>query len=136
MIPHWVQPYVGVPFKEKGRDRSGWDCWGCLSVALHEQRGIEVPSYTEGYATTQDRDEIAAMMRGEIARQWQPVDESDVQPFDAITLRILGMPMHCGLVIAPGLFLHALRGIGTVVERWDSLLWRKRVMGFVRWHPS
>jgi len=135
MIPLWVQRYVGVPFKEKGRAWDGWDCWGCVRMVLQERQGIMLPSYTEGYDTSEDRDEIAAMMRGETTSHWQPVGELEVHPCDGIVLRILGMPIHFGVVVAPGLFLHALRGVGTVVERWDSLLWQRRVVGFLRWQP-
>lgn len=132
MIPLWVAPYVKVPFKEKGRDWSGWDCWGCVRMVLREQLGLTVPSYTEDYQTTNDREEIVAIMRGEAALHWQEIQMPEAALFDCIELRISGLPIHFGIVVSPPWFLHATKS-GTACERWDSVLWKQRIMGFVRW---
>jgi len=133
----WAQAYLGVPYVEKGRDRSGWDCWGMVRHILAEQRGLVLPSYTERYTTDRDRLEIEALMRGEILEHWTMIPLSDARPFDGVLIRILGHPIHCGLVVQPPFFLHAIRRIGTVMERWDSAIWEKRVLGAARWsHES
>ncbi len=135
-IPAWAQQYVGVPFKERGRDRAGWDCWGCVRAVYQEQRGIELPSYVEGYQTVTDVKEIEAMMRGEVASNWVEVPPAEVAVFDGIMLRVMGEPIHFGVIVAPYFFLHALKSVGTVIERYDSILWNKRVLAFMRWRPA
>jgi cell wall-associated NlpC family hydrolase len=87
-----------------------------------------------GVATPEDLEDIASIVRGERSR-WVAVDEKDARPGDVIEIRIQGLPCHVGIVIAPRLFLHALRDVGGVVERWDDMMWRRRVLGFWR-HPE
>ena len=40
---------IPVPFKEQGRDRAGWDCWGIIVCAYREVYGIELPDLGEYY---------------------------------------------------------------------------------------
>jgi cell wall-associated NlpC family hydrolase len=44
MIPNWAAQYVGLPFRDKGRARTGLDCYGLVVLVLREQFGVEVPS--------------------------------------------------------------------------------------------
>ena len=129
-----LSSYIGLPFVEKGRDRAGVDCWGLVAMALREHFSVEVPSYTEDYTTTQEGAEIAALI-GRESVSWPEVSLADAMPGDVLILRVMGRPWHCGLVIAPFYFLHAERGVGVVKERWDSLLWGRRIVGVHR-HPE
>ena len=125
---------IGVPFIEKGRDLSGWDCWGCVAWGLKQGFGVEVPSYHEHYATTKDGEEITALINRE-SLGWQPVECSQAQPGDVLILRIKGRPWHAALVVEPPWFIHADRDVGTVRERWDGIAWTQRLIGLYR-HPE
>jgi len=127
-------PYIGLPFVEHGRARGGVDCWGLVRLILHEQFGLDVPSYTESYTTTQEGAEIAALIVRESVG-WPEVLLAAAQPGDVLILRIMGQPWHCGMVIESPYFLHADRTMGTVRDRWDSLLWSRRILGVHR-HPE
>ena len=132
MQPAWARSYLGIPFQEKGRTRTGLDCYGLVRLVFHEQLGIELPSYAEDYATTTDAVEIAALFQGELASQWHEIPLAQAQLFDVVILRILGEPIHFALVLDPPYFLHVFRGTDVTVERWDSLTWQKRLVGVVR----
>lgn len=125
---------IGVPFLKKGRDMSGWDCWGAVRFGLLNGFGVEVPSFTEDYTTSDDRESVSALITRE-SIDWPEVPLSEAQPGDVLILRVLGQPWHCGLVVEPPYFIHAGRSVGTVRTRWDSLLWEKRILGVHR-HPK
>lgn len=122
---------IGVPFLEKGRGLTGWDCWGACWYGLAYGFGIQVPSYTEDYSTTQEGDEIAALI-GRESLGWPVVPLAEAQPGDVLILRVKGRPWHCGLVVEPPWFVHADRQAGTVKERYDALIWSKRVVAVHR----
>ena len=45
----------------------------------------------------------------------------------------MGQPMHVGVVVAAGRFLHVDRGIATCVDRLDSIRWWRRLLGAYRY---
>lgn len=122
-----IAQMIGVPFLEKGRDLSGFDCWGAVRHGLREAFGIPVPSYTESYTTTREGEEIAALI-GRESTGWDEVALSALQPGDVLILRIKGHPWHCGLVVDPPYFIHTDRATGTVKDRWDSIRWAQRIV--------
>lgn len=133
MRPSWITGYLQLPFQEHGRTRAGLDCYGLVRLILAEQQGIALPSYAEDYATTTDVEAIAALVRGEVASAWRAVPVSEARLCDVAILRMAGQPMHVGLVLDQPYFVHTMRGAWSCVERWDALLWRKRLLGVVRW---
>lgn len=130
-MPPWVKDYIGIPFKEKGRDRNGCDCWGLVYLILRAVFNIDVPSYAEGYETVQDQAEIMALRDRELP-SWREVVRADAMAGDVIALRIQGEPTHYGLVLEPGLMLHTHKGIDSCAERYDGLLWKHRIVGIYR----
>jgi cell wall-associated NlpC family hydrolase len=124
--------YVGLPFAEHGRDRSGVDCYGLLRLVAAEEHGIALPSYAEGYATVTDLREIPALVAGGIEREWGQVDPGQEREGDAVLLRVLGQPLHVGIVLTPPRFLHVMKGIDACVEDYRSAVWTRRVLGFYR----
>ena len=126
-----IAQMIGVPFLEKGRDMSGFDCWGATRFGLLHAFGIAVPSYTESYTTTREGEEIAALI-GRESIGWDEVALSALQPGDVLILRMKGHPWHCGLVVDPPYFIHADRATGTVKDRWDSIRWSQRIVSVHR----
>lgn len=134
MRPAWVGPYLEIPFAERGRTREGLDCYGLVRLIYHDQRNIELPSYTESYTTTTDREEITAIYRGAVSSHWREVPVAQAATFDVTIIRMLGDPIHFGLVLDPPWFLHIRKGIWSSIERWDSLIWKRRLVGVARWN--
>lgn len=132
MLPDWVNIYIGLPFKEHGRDRQGVDCWGLVRLVLGEEFGIRLPSYADGYASTEDAEDIGRLVRGEMA-PWRDVSHAEEQPGDVVLMRLMNQPMHVGLVVGAGWMLHIEEGIDACLERYDSAKWRRRVLGIYRY---
>jgi cell wall-associated NlpC family hydrolase len=130
-LPDWVARYHGRPFEEKGRGPDAYDCWGLVVDFYRRELGIDLPQLLEGYETTRDLHAIAALAAREKSR-WSPIDEAAALAGDVVEFRILGEEAHVGLVVARGMFLHALRGQGVVLERWRSVHWSARFLGVFR----
>lgn len=131
-IPIWVGHYIGLPFKEHGRDRSGIDCWGLVRLVMGEQFGVSLPSYATHYDSTTREDQLAPLIEEE-RKWWIPVEAGKEQLGDVVVLRMRGQPIHVGLVIETGRMLHAEVGIGSVLDSYKSARWHLRVTGFYRY---
>lgn len=130
--PEWCASYLRIPFREKGRDRTGVDCWGLVRLALEEQFGfLGLPGYEDGYRDTADRDGIAEAVRSGLLQGWEPADSPAAGSL--VILRLAGRPWHCGLMANRTWMLHTLEGTGVCVERVDGLLWRNRIEGWWRY---
>jgi cell wall-associated NlpC family hydrolase len=137
----WVTRYLNIPFKERGRTRAGVDCYGLVRLIYQEQRHIELPSYTEHYATTADYEEITALVRGEAGSKWHEILLAHATTYDGLIFRLVGQPTHFGLVLDPPWFIHAIKRdrqtVGrTWMERWDTTEWRHRLVAAVRWQGA
>lgn len=132
-IPAWVSDYVGLPWRGKGRDREGLDCYGILRLVLAERFAVALPSHDGvGFETGGDCTDLAAFLEAE-AKAWRPLalDEAP-RAGDGVLLRVRGHPIHVGVVVAPGWMLHIEHGIDSVVERYDGPRWAKRVIAIYR----
>lgn len=128
-----VNKYIYIPFKEKGRDEWGCDCWGLVRYIYQKERGIELPSYLEDYQTTSDSESISGKISNEKKLHWQDIKHGKEQVFDVVLLRMLGLPMHVGLVTQKGYMLHTSRESGTCHVKYNNIQWEKRVLGFYRY---
>lgn len=131
-IPIWVGHYIGLPFKEHGRDRRGVDCWGLVRLVMAEKFGIVLPSYSTYYDSTTREDQLAPLIAEE-RRHWISIEHGEEVFGDVVVLRMRGQPIHVGLVIERGRMLHAEIGIGSVLDSYASARWALRVTGFYRY---
>ncbi|NAZ37141.1 C40 family peptidase [Rubellimicrobium sp. CFH 75288] len=136
MPPAWVAPYIGLPFAPGGRTREGLDCWGLCALVWSEQFGRDLPPY-DGPAW------VPGLPAGSVeaaatayARRFSPVPLAEAEEGDGLLLRVLGAPIHAGLIVAPGWMLHIERGCDSVVERFDGPRWARRVVGCYRWRRN
>lgn len=120
--------WIGIPFLSGGRDRAGCDCWGLVLLYAREVNGRLGPDFAYEDALSnrslilfrQHRDSHAVMVKAP-------------SPGDLILLRPAGLPVHVGTCLTGNRFLHTQPGSGSVIDRWDSLVWRNRLSGFWRW---
>lgn len=123
---HWA---VGVPFVEKGRDYSGWDCWGSVWCAYRDVYGIFLPKYLD-YESTVEYEQLRLLIdHGK--KTWVHVTKP--QSGDVAVFNISGAPCHVAMVVDGRNALHAERKIGTFIEPLNSIIWKKRLEGFYRY---
>jgi len=121
--------YVGIPFRIFGRDRDGIDCYGLVRLVLAEQYGVTIPDMW--YRTADDITEGFAHERAQ--SYWQPVAPKQALPGDVVVFRVARWPIHCGIMVTPSTFLHAMPGnTHSVIESLRSALWQRRILGMYR----
>jgi len=125
-----VSEYSSIPFREKGRDINGVDCWGIVYLIYRDRLGVELPVYTDQYKNTEDEKELSALINNE-KLSWVEVEEPEM--FDVLVLRLKGRPMHVGLYIGNGRFIHCMENVGTTVEKMNSMAWKDRLLGIYRY---
>lgn len=130
-----IRQLMGIPYQPKGRNLDGVDCWGLAYVFHRMLLGNPVPSYTHDYSQPEDPESVSKAITGN-ALQWVEVEPSAARYGDVVIFRLKGLPMHCGVVLDHGDFIHTLKGCQTCIERLDSLTWNKRIYKVIRWQTS
>lgn len=129
----WAEKYIAIPFVEKGRDKAGLDCYGLVRLVYGQEIGIDLPDYLAAYETTDDREALNALISHEKSQLWREKPNGRECEFDVAVLKMRGVPMHVGVVIGGGKMLHCLKGVGTSIERYNSIKWQSSVAGFFGW---
>lgn len=125
----WSNAYVGLPWLDGGRDSAGLDCWGLVRLVYEDRFGVELPSLSDGYRDTRDFDAIANLYEVERC-DW--IERPGPAPGDVVAFRIIGIPLHVGVIVDARSFLHAWVERGTCLDRLTSPAWRPRILGFYR----
>lgn len=123
--------YVGAPYRLRGRDAAGWDCWGCVAALRAELFAKPTPSWAEAYTPVDGLEpgRLAAKVERLIAERlgaWTPVAP---RPGAVALLSLFGRPAHVGLCLTSVDFIHALGGCDTAIERLDGPRWAPRFLG-------
>ena len=129
-----LSKYIGLEFKEGGRDWSGVDCYGLMGLFLRTEFNILIDDCSDeydslDYSEPAVREQISGLLDGGMD-DWQPVYEQ--QAYDGILLSIAGRPLHVGIVIDKRYMLHIEKGINACLERYDTAQWKSRIIGFYR----
>lgn len=109
----WVEGYLDIPFRDRGRDRRGCDCFGLVRLVLAERCQIRLSPY--GFVSCDDRAAIAAAIDSAAADQvmWRLVDFDDARALDVVVM-IDGdeRPRHVGIMVTGDHVLHTERECG------------------------
>jgi len=128
-LEEFVNLAVGVPFVDRGRTLSGWDCWGLVVFAYKTCFGVVLPGY-EGISAFNSA-EAGALIDAQ-KKLWIELPPGLERRGDVIVLRHASWPCHIGLIIRPGLMLHVDEVHGTYVENYRTGICKNQVISFHR----
>lgn len=134
MIPDFGK-YINVPFKHRGRDWDGCDCYGLIRLIFKEELEISLPDFLEiSYnCDLNEEDEThledhweAGLDRGEWRKIDPPYKRFDGLLFYANSRRVIAD--HMGLVIGDGKFIHTsakykMSMVGKLEGIWESKIY-------------
>lgn len=135
----WAAPYVGLAYVKDSRpaslaeaQRRGVFCWSLFALVQRERFGFDIAEY-EGPIFDSRRDAAAI---GEAARafadRFVEIPAGYEREGDAVLLRLFGVPLHVGVVVAPGWMLHAAEHSDSACVEYRDVEWRDRVIAFYR----
>lgn len=106
--------YIGIPFRDRGRDLDGWDCWG-LVWYLYREKGIELPAHL--LSSHDGRAVRDAIRKGR--EEWMPVLPGQEREYDVVVMRSVhatgfAAETHVGLCVGKGRLMHVEQHIETV----------------------
>lgn len=125
----WSNKYIGIPYKEKGRDLDGTDCWGLVRLVYEREYNIVLPSFSGEYIQ-QDVERIQDLL-SQYKEGWQHID----QPVEGcvVIFRVLGTESHIGIAVSDTHFLHSREGQDSAIESFNSPQWNKRIVGYFKY---
>lgn len=128
-----LRKYIGIPFKDGGRDFNGLDCWGLVRLVWKEERGILMPDMGDEYSSAFERGDVCGLF-GKYTRQDWNVDVTKEmrKPLDVLVFSFGTLELHAGLWVGEGEMLHVMKGMETAVERYDQAKWAKRLSRILR----
>jgi cell wall-associated NlpC family hydrolase len=124
-----VSDLIGKPFQYGGRGPAEYDCYG-LVMECARRAGAPIPDH---HSTDNQAAQAAAFAMARTGEHWPelPGPEPDCVVLFRIDRRA---GTHVGWMLDPSQFIHTMAQInGVAVERVDSPMWERRVLGFYRY---
>lgn len=125
-----MREYLGIPYKDFGRDKEGLDCWGLCVLIAKEKHGYILPSLADGYTSATDSNSTSELIEVEKLKDWDQVKK--FKAGDVAVFRFAGFPCHVGMCLDGESFIHILHNSNVTIERFDSIVWRNRLTGVYR----
>jgi cell wall-associated NlpC family hydrolase len=140
----WTDKYIGIPFKEGGRDpNKGLDCFGLIKLVYKEEFEIDLPDYNIHYSKTNDKvshkkdmQELDKYIENAIS-VWEDIKNLNNEPedYDAVLIRLQGYVIHIGIFVRPNMILHCYDGIDVVLEKIEPK-WANHIEKIIRWKTN
>lgn len=128
-----IRSYLNIPFKDRGRDHTGLDCWGLCLLVYRQELGIELPDMGDDYSNAYARGEVDTLVAQQAAKNWNvDITGKPYQLYDFVIFRRGGSESHLGLWTRPGHMMHILHGCEVCEERFDTVRWRSKFSRVLR----
>lgn len=131
--------YIDIPFKHRGRNFSGCDCFGLVRLIYRQEQNIILPDYLEiDYncdLTIKKEEHIQKIYTQHIEQGWKvvskPFDRWDALIFYSNPKRTVAD--HIGLFIGDGKFIHTSLHYGISMVSKLKGIWESKLYGAARW---
>lgn len=124
--------YIDIPFKLKGRDFDGVDCYGLICLVFKEELGITLSDFTnidyECGWTKFGKNHILE----NISKEWELIKDNNFRVLDCHGFRDeTGLLAHIGINIGNNRFIHSLYDFPVVVSKLD--IWKRNLVFSMRY---
>lgn len=123
IAPALYADLMSKPFTPGGRGPVSFDCVG-LAVELAARQGRVLPAFVSSEAELHRQLGYEGATLADLPQIAHPV------PGCIVLLRISGTEHHIGTMIDQYRMIHILRGSHVTIERINSTLWHRKVIGF------
>lgn len=125
-----VDQFLGIPFKNRGRDKQGCDCWG-LVMLVYESLDKIIPDFK---ISCEEPLNIHQAYRNSSSMEdvWRPLRIPRIPSVAVFSLDIKN-PFACnhlGVAISGRQFLHTMQGKNSCLEKFGHPFWKQRLVGF------
>jgi cell wall-associated NlpC family hydrolase len=118
---------IGLPYKQKGRNETGYDCWGLVMEVMYRINGTLLPDYGLDY----DKPEVAhsKMLIETASFHWNKLTSPEIGCLVLMKQHPV-FTQHVGVYIGDGKFIHASLHKGVTIDRLNDALYRTGIKGF------
>ncbi len=131
--------YIDIPFKHRGRDFDGCDCFGLVRLIYKEEAGIDFPDYLEidynCFLSENNEEHIEKIYAHHIKNGWT-LAQPPYQLWDALIFYSSEKKIvadHIGIHIGDAKFIHTSARLGISLVGKLEGLWKSRLYGAARW---
>ena len=127
-----VTKYLGVPYKNRGRDINGLDCWGLVLCIYKDIFGIDLPDLENYEVDWSYKGNNYIMER--YTNEWERVEKP--QELDVVLMKNgRGITNHAGIMLDSINFIQCSKAGVTIAKITDKRI-NKRIEGFFRYDKS
>jgi cell wall-associated NlpC family hydrolase len=127
-----ILKFIGIPYVIGGESFDGADCYGIAKLYSKHMLHKELPSYMYSETNNEAIAELAIKMANHgLGEGWTKVKQPSHG--DIVTFRIMGLEIHCGIMLNEKEFLHSLKGRMSCIEELTHINWQNRLTGVYRW---
>ena len=122
--------YVGIPFTNLGRIKTGADCWGLARIVLKEQYGIILPELLS-YLDALNPQQVAEVINFNTPL----ISGEELLTPEAgciVVMSKAGLGSHVGVYIGNNKIIHTTRQTGAIIEKLNSNRLKTKIEGFYR----
>lgn len=124
--------YIGIPFKDKGRDIKGCDCYGLVMLYYKNEFNIDIPD------TNIIPNQTGSIMRNflnEIEKHWIKIDKPEKGCVVAMAMHEdhPKLVTHFALALDEKTILHSVRERGSHKMSIDNMQIKSFIKGFYKW---
>lgn len=130
----WLDRYMAIPFKDRGRDFAGCDCFGLYMLMLANEAGVALgePDASRGVNAKIAAGKIeAACISGEwfeVARGDGRAVKKSAQKFDVVLMSahvqvgmaVIASDLHIGVALGKGKMIHTEHPMGCAFVSLDD----------------